>query len=106
MLRSRIRPGSPSRAIPVIFPSLMVNVKTASGWPPCAHTAAGTPSTRASTILDSSGPGRPAQSTTALKPLAVGENRRAINEVLWASLDRGWVADDDSPPQERSPKRL
>jgi pimeloyl-ACP methyl ester carboxylesterase len=34
------------------------------------------------------------EAAPALKPLAVGEDRRAINEVLFL-LDRGWVVDDD-----------
>ena len=34
------------------------------------------------------------QAAAALKPLAVGENRRAINEVL-RLLDQGWVVDED-----------
>jgi hypothetical protein len=47
----RTRSGSTARSIPTIFPSRIVNLNTARGRPPGAHTAPTVPSTSASSAL-------------------------------------------------------
>jgi hypothetical protein len=44
------------------------------------------------------------QAADALRQLAVGENRRAINEVL-RLLDSGWVIDRELAPPGAGPRR-